>query len=114
MRLSDIQKKRVSLAIDFMDEVLNVTYDPSFLTPEREQEIDSATDSEQMSKLIAGLVTSWDLVDDEGTAIPLNEDDLLTIPTIILATVLNKVSEDIPNQVRAEGKASRATSRRAE
>lgn len=106
MRLSQIKNKRVDIAIDFMGEVLNVTYDPTFLTPTVEDEIDAAQSSEQMSKIIKGMVTKWDLVDDEGNMIPLTEDSLKTVPTIILAHVMTKVSEDVPRVVRAEGKAS--------
>jgi hypothetical protein len=112
MKLSEIKSQRCDLAIDVMGGVLNVTYDPTYITPEVEDAIADATDSEQMIDLVVGMVKEWDLIGDDDKPVPLEADSLKTLPTIILGHVLSKVAEDAPNVVRAEGKRSPATSRR--
>jgi len=111
MKLSEIRNKRVELAIDVMGGVLNVVYDPTYVTPEVEDEIASATDSEQMIAIVQGMVKEWDLVNDDDSPVALDTESLRGLPTIILGHVLSKCAEHAPTVVRAEGKASAATSR---
>lgn len=105
MKLSAIEKPR-AVEADFGDgAVLNLTYDQSLLTPRVESELAGARDSAQMAKLLALLVTEWDLTEEDGTVVALEEDRLLDVPLVVLATVIKVVASDIADDVRAEGKA---------
>lgn len=111
MKLSQLRDRRVPLAIDVLGDVLNVVYNPSYITPEVEQEIADANSSEQMSRLLSGMLVEWDLVDDAtNTPVGTDAETLRKLPTIILAHILGKVSEATVESVRAEGKESVAIS----
>ena len=113
MRLSQIRDQRVDLAIDVMGDVLNVVYNPTYVTPEIEDELTSVDDSHQMAQLLSGMIVEWDLLeDDTEKPVATDEKTLRTLPTIVLALVVGKIAEHTGETVRAEGKASRGTSRR--
>jgi len=113
MQLSQLRNKRVDLAIDIAGDTLNVVYDPNFITPEVEDEIRSATTSDEMCVLLSGMLVEWDLIDDEtGEPVPLEVDAMRVLPSVFLAKVLVEINTDTPDEVAEQGKASRATSRR--
>jgi hypothetical protein len=100
----------VELAIQLFDDVLNVTYDPTYLTPEIEDAIEAATTSEEMALIISKMVVAWDLLNDDGTPFELTTETIKTLPTIVLAMVVNKVAEHTQLVVKGQGKVSGGTS----
>jgi hypothetical protein len=110
MRISQLRNKRVPLAIDLFDDVLNVVYDPTYLTPEVEDAIEASTTSEEMASILSGMLVEWDLLNDDESPFELTPEKLKTLPTVVLAMVVNKVAEHTQVVVRGQGKVSAAIS----
>lgn len=82
---------------------LNVEYDATKLTPKIESEMREATNAQQMAGLVKLLVVKWDLEENGGGTVPLEEDRLQSVPLVVLAVVIRAITKDISESTRAEG-----------
>ena len=106
VRISHLVKDRRTLAIPIDGETLLVTYLPSKLTPTSEDRLSERLKDQRGGAALAGLLAemlaSWDLTDDDGKVLPTNEKTLATLPTTFLSTVATAITEDLrPNQARS-------------
>lgn len=115
MRLSAVLADLTTLPIDVDGETLNVTYAPSSLTPELEDQYMAEFETQRtggaLAKYLANVVTQWDLVDDEGEPVAPTEEILRTLPVKFLGKVFEAIAEDI-NPQKKTGKSFAGTSPR--
>lgn len=101
VRLSDLTKRERTVAVPFdgVDAPLNVTYRPDKWTPAAEAHYRSFyTDMKPghaLAAYVAGRVTSWDLVGDDGAPIPLTEAALADVDMAVLDKVVMAILNDM-------------------
>lgn len=111
MQVGRFRSKRKDLSIDFGDgDVLELTYDPNFLTPNAEDELRDSKTSAELAKFLEGMLLDWDLTNEDGTPFDISYENLCTLPVTVLGLVTTAIAEDQNEQTRAEGKASPAIS----
>ena len=105
MRVSKLRDETRSVAVKVEDETLTVEYRPNAYTPKLEQEAAQVSGDQAGPVLLTMLVpviAGWDLVDDAGAMIPIDEANLAELPVSLLVTVLKAVGDDM-NPQRASG-----------
>jgi hypothetical protein len=84
---------------------LNVTYDPSVMTPNTEV---SLRKTEENASVIVGMllkmILKWDLMDGKKV-VPLTEEALMDLPFEVLGLVITGISKHVQEKAEAEGKA---------
>lgn len=102
MRLSDLQKKKKSLTVEYAGETLTVEYRHATYTPAF---LDRMGDK-SVSDVLAELLSSWDLTDDKDKPLPISAEQLNNLPVPFLRAVWDTVREDIypnPDSTAASG-----------
>lgn len=94
---SDLEK---SLLVPFGDTGgLTITYDRSRYTARVEAENKRLlADSQPVvatSRLLAAIITAWDLVDDRDEPVPLTEETFMDIDPTILNVIVNAIEQDV-------------------
>ena len=85
MRLSDLRKGTKTIPVTFGGETLNVTFSGHKVTPDF---LDKMADANSRPVyIVANLVTAWDLADDDGLPVALDEKTLGTLPLPFLDEV---------------------------
>lgn len=96
-QLSAGAAKRV--AIPFGDDVLNVEYRPSAVTPALEaREVELREKGMALSgvaEFLAVIITGWDLVDDKGKPIAPNHETLQGFGMDVLLALTRGIQEDM-------------------
>ena len=107
MRLSALKARTRTVQVpippqndDEPEEYIEVTYKPGELTLEvsdrlQEQIAINADDNEAVLKaMLLPLLETWDIEDEEGNQIPVNEETLRTIPLQFLMGVILTITAD--------------------
>jgi len=85
------------------DERAEVLYRPSAYTPRVESELQSALErnrpSAGMAELLAGVLISWEVLDEEGNEIEPTIENLMELPSVLLGAAVSAISEDIAGDV---------------
>lgn len=103
-KLSSVTRATISLSVPLGGgEAISVVYRPSVLTPgllKRLQGLQAHIESEQtaslpdeLPRLMATLLTSWDLTTDDEEPIPTTAEHLADIPLSILLHVMTAVAD---------------------
>lgn len=113
MKLSSVLGKSREIAVDVDGETLHIEYDPSRYTAELEDQIMNAGEKNRPVAAIAGwvsgLLTGWDLTDDQGKAYPTDYETLCALPGKFLEKVWDAITDDM-NPKKAKGQTSRGGS----
>ncbi len=110
MKISQATAKPTDLDVPFDgDVVLKVKYRPlTYTVREMESLQEDERNVARIIETIQRLVVEWDLEDDEGNIVGLDDESLRDIPTHIFLQIIREVSNH--QSVGAEGKASAAGS----
>jgi hypothetical protein len=115
MKVSALREER-KIKVRVLDEHVNVTYNPFKLTVDLEERMrDQAGGIESMAAplFLVEVVQDWDLMEDDGTPVPLSVDRLKEVPVKLLVILMQgMVADALPS--RAEGLASKDGSPQAE
>jgi hypothetical protein len=101
VRLSDLTRRERTVAVHFegVDAALSVTYRPDRWTPASEARsrllLDGNRPGQALALFLAERVTSWDLLAEDGTPVPLTEDALADVDIAIMNAVVLAVMEDM-------------------
>lgn len=98
--------RTVELSID--NEVLRVVYRPSGVTPVTEDRLRAMAADQRggasLVVLLADVLVSWDLLDNDGTPYPITAESLSCLPTLFLARLTDAIKQDvIPKAPSAAG-----------
>jgi hypothetical protein len=104
--LSKIANNTASVAVQYVDDIVNVVYFPSHVTEKTFADLQnfSNTDSSniianfaQLNALLVGLIKSWDVFEDDAQAImfPLTVDRLAELPIMFRMNILTGILGDI-------------------
>ncbi len=110
IRLSDLQRDERTCTVEFEGESAEVTYRPSAYTPEIEDQLQTAMESNRPSngiaRWLAGIVVHWEVMDENGEEIPPTFENMRRMSSTFLTTVINTITDDI--QVRREDRKNSA------
>ena len=113
--LQDLKEDARSVEVDVKGEKLTITYRPSSYTPVTEREfrdaLQSSLPANAMTGLLAGIMEEWDLLDENGHALPIDRESMDCLPTWFIGVVANTIMEDM-NASREDRKNSGAGSQR--
>ncbi len=106
IRISHLSKDRRSIVIPVGDEALNIVYRPGGLTPETEDRLHELTEEQRggaaLVAFLRDLIVSWDLLDDQGKPLPVDETTLRLLPTGFLSMMVQTIVDDMrPNLMSA-------------
>lgn len=103
-KIAHLLNDKRPLAIDLGEgETLNLVYRPGALTPVSHDEALNLVGQQRvgaaLAKSLSLSVSSWDLVDDDGTLCATDEETLRTLPVRFLDMIFSAIQEDnVPNE----------------
>jgi len=111
IKLADLTRDTRTIAVPVGEETLNVTYQPSWLTPETEEKLhklgESGRAGQSLVSFLLPCLVSWDLLDDDGQPLPLADKTLRKLPIKLLSQIVQAVGEDMrPNLTSGETSAA--------
>lgn len=105
MKLANVLKNERTLVIKIGEENLNLSYYPSKVTPEAEDEFKSMLDNGRsgnaLTSFLSSVIKSWDLVDEEGNNIDVTFDRMKKLPLDFIGECTSAIFEDL-NQKKAK------------
>lgn len=108
-------KKTFTFTMKYDGDEAEISYRPDVLTPKVTREIaqrsaDAKEDS-VLSDLLVLFVAKWDVVDEDGNAIPISRDALDDLSGRFQVELSNQIQADLAERTEAEGKAGGSSSR---
>ncbi|OFX13599.1 MAG: hypothetical protein A2W00_04495 [Candidatus Eisenbacteria bacterium RBG_16_71_46] len=102
MDLKTLKAVTKALAVEYEGETLHLHYRPGAFTPELEDSIASAGESEIKTMpfrvMLVTLIDSWDLYDkpasEGGKVLPIDVDTLSLVPSSLLIALSRAIAED--------------------
>ncbi len=104
MKLSAYLSKTKQIQVDFEGETLTIDYKPNVVTPTFLDSLEGLNNRQSVHKQICASVQSWDLVNDEGQVLPINDETLQTLPTGFTVRVLEAIVTDMNGPGKEEKK----------
>lgn len=107
MKISQILNDSKSLSINVEGETLNVTYKPSALTPDIEENFLSNVESKRsgfaLAQFLTSILSDWDLVNDADEKYEITLDNLKKLPINLLNTIIGEIFEDLsPKKTKSQ------------
>ncbi len=95
MRLSQIREQRVTWSAEVCGEMLTggcnpAAYTPRFLAEIEQSQAKGESDATLLPRLLARVLTDWDLVDDDQP-VPTTEEQLRDLPVALLSRVAQAI-----------------------
>lgn len=75
-------------------ETMDVTYDPSVLTPNAIKALANENDATVLASLLSVMILDWDLFNDDGSKYPLEEEAVGDLPLAFLADLFGQIQKD--------------------
>jgi hypothetical protein len=103
INLSDCSRdgKRCEMRVGV--ETAELVYQPNAYTPQVESELRSALETNRpsvgMAELLAGVLISWEVLDEEGERVEPSLENLMVMPSVLLGAALTAISADISGDV---------------
>lgn len=94
--LSQLQRQRKSIAIDYADQSVEVVYNPAAITVKTLQELTSGDD--KANALIRNLrlfMLDWDVEDGEGAKVAITDEVLEELPIDFLVAISEGINKDV-------------------
>lgn len=98
IKLAELRNNAKTIPVTFGDETLNVTYKVNDITPDFLLKMADAPNRRVF--IINKLVTSWELVGDDGQECPRDEATLSTLPISFLDTLGGAMLSDLSPKVK--------------
>jgi hypothetical protein len=99
LKMGDFAKDERVVEIQLGEETAMLAYRPSAYTPRVESELQSALEQNRpsagMARLLAGVLLSWEVLDEDGNEIEPTMDNLMDIPSVLLGAAITAISADM-------------------
>jgi hypothetical protein len=99
LKMGDFAKDERVVEMQVGDETASVTYRASAYTPRVESELQGALEQNRpslgMARLLAGVLLSWEVLDEDGNEIEPTMDNLMDIPSVLLGAAITAISRDM-------------------
>lgn len=120
IKLADLKNQRRTIDITYFDETGVVTYAPGAITEQMFADVQKAQegqDENALNNILAKLVTAWDVVDEAGVMIPLQNGkgpapELAVVPIPFKAEVLRQVMADVAPNPQSAGTSGAGSQRK--
>lgn len=97
-----------TINVAYFSDNLAVTYRPSELTPQNQSEINDKIEAGEAKNILietlCQVMISWDVVDDEGTMLPITPETLAQAPGPLLLAISEAIGEDARPKAKSAGK----------
>jgi len=105
MKLADLFKETRKVKVDIAGSALEVEYYVNAYTPEVEALVtgDVQRPARVMAELLARLVASWTLEDDDGKMYPVNAEAMNKLPLMFMLKVFQAIAEDMRPNLETAG-----------
>lgn len=99
IKISDLMQDERTCEMVFDGETAKITYRPSGYTPTTEDALQKGLETQRPSvgvaSLLSELLLEWEVMDDDGQALPINLETLQRLPAGFLYSVMNAIIEDM-------------------
>jgi len=99
IKLSQIGTKTRTVTAAYDGDEVTLTYRPGAFTPRIEARLSEAQEqgrvSQEVAAVLADVLVSWEVLDDEGNALEPMAELLMDFPVDFLIAVTNAISEDM-------------------
>jgi hypothetical protein len=96
--INDLRREQRTVNFDFLGDQVSVTYRPGAVTPEVEDAMQTAQERERpangLAEVVSMLLVEWDVLDENGTAIPTDLETCRTLPTEFLSAIVVAIVDD--------------------
>lgn len=106
IRLSDLAAQRRDLDVEFDGEVVKVVYQPGKMTMQMQQRANQAMQmpaeegNRELAQILSDLVIAWDVLEDEGKALPVNPETVSMMPLRFVTVLTRAIFADISPNAR--------------
>lgn len=104
IRLSELAAQRRELDVQFDGDVVKVVYLPGKMTMQMQQRANDAMQmpadqgNRELAQILSDLVVEWDVLEDEGKALPVTPDTISLLPLRFVTLLTKSLFADIsPN-----------------
>lgn len=102
-KLSDLMNMEASVTVAFQGIPVTAHYNPALLTIEffervqalQDTKDDETTEQHLVVTLVKMMITRWDLTDDDGTPLPIDEATLRKLPMALLNELITTIQEGV-------------------
>lgn len=94
MKMSEATDAPKDLDVPFGAAVLHVTYKPVDYTPREMEAAQESQDIKRVVDMIARTVVKWDLEDEDGNVIPLEQEALMDVRLNIFHGIFAAIAKD--------------------
>lgn len=96
--IKKMAENTATISMNWGEDTVNVDYFPSQVTEETIAELDQEG-FETLNKVLARMVKSWDVLDEDGSMFPIDVEHLATLPLKFRLTLARAIIRDIrPNE----------------
>lgn len=103
IKISDVKSGTQTVKVEWDGEQASVEYSPTAFTPGMIHDLASEEDVIQVVELLDALLVSWDVLDDDGAALPTDKETLMGMPFTFLVRVMETVRKDMQPSGEASG-----------
>lgn len=101
MRISDLKNDVRSFVFEYNGTEVKLQYKPSAWTPQVEDELRNSETSDKMLEVLSEVISTWDVTEDDGQIFEPSPENLRTLPSAFVVTLIQKIWEDMaPGEVQ--------------
>lgn len=94
MRFTDLTTgKEATVEVPWQDDTVTVRYLPGRLSAETVEAVMSARSASDVAEKVAGIITGWDVLDDDGVELPPSVDVLKRTPLPFIGEVFARITQ---------------------
>lgn len=99
MNLRHLQTMKKQISVSYLGETLDVTYRINAITPDMISGVSKNNVFEALVDQVVAIIDSWDVLDEQGKAIPVSREFARTLPVAFLNAVLSAALSDTETSV---------------
>jgi hypothetical protein len=106
--LGQIRANVRTIAVQYYEDAVTVTYKPSALTPRRTSEIQEKIENGEAKNIIIETLletlVAWDIVDEAGEMLPITQETMETLPGPLTLAISEAIGQDARPKPKSAGR----------